>query len=59
MNAILTEFPDLPDTWQVYGGTELPATLEHLGLVQPASQSTRGRLKIIESMTGKNRYGRP
>jgi len=34
MNAVLTEFPDLPDTWQVYGGSELPATLEHLGLIQ-------------------------
>ncbi len=30
-HAILTEFPDLPDTWQLFGGPALPDSLDELG----------------------------
>jgi len=31
LDAIMTEFPDLPDTWQIYGGPALPDSLDGLG----------------------------
>ncbi len=31
MDIILTEFPDLPETWQLYGGQSLPGILDGLG----------------------------
>ena len=30
IDAILTEFPDLPDTWQLFGGPALPGCLDGL-----------------------------
>jgi pSer/pThr/pTyr-binding forkhead associated (FHA) protein len=37
IEAILIELPDLPETWQVYGGVETAELLDALGLVRKAA----------------------
>jgi hypothetical protein len=40
MDAVLVEFPDLPDTWQLFGQEQLPESLNRFGFVeQPAPAS--------------------
>jgi hypothetical protein len=42
IDAILTEFPDLPDTWQLFGGTALPECLDELGFERERAEQTNG-----------------
>ncbi|MEI8373353.1 MAG: FHA domain-containing protein [Planctomycetota bacterium] len=43
IDAILTEFPDLPDTWQLFGGLALPDRLDELGFEREQAEKN-GRI---------------
>jgi hypothetical protein len=34
IDAVLVELPDLPETWQIYGGEQIPAVLDRLGMTR-------------------------
>jgi hypothetical protein len=34
IDATLVELPDLPETWQIYGGEQIPAVLDRLGMTR-------------------------
>ena len=38
IDAVLVELPDLPETWQIYGGGQLVTLLEQLGFRQRAAE---------------------
>lgn len=38
IDAVLVEFPDLPETWQLYGDEQVCGTLDQLGFVHKPSQ---------------------
>ena len=42
LDAVLTEFPDLPDTWQLYGKGSLPDDLDALGFDQQRAEAPAG-----------------
>jgi hypothetical protein len=42
LDAILTEFPDLPDTWQVFGREALPDDLDMLGFEREKAEKAAG-----------------
>jgi len=39
IDAVLVELPDLPDTWQLYGGKQVPKILDQLGFQQQAAEA--------------------
>jgi pSer/pThr/pTyr-binding forkhead associated (FHA) protein len=40
IDAVLVELPDLPDTWQIYGGSQIVESLEHVGFVATREAQT-------------------
>jgi hypothetical protein len=40
LDIIMTEFPDLPDTWQLYGGPALPGCLDELGFAREEAEKS-------------------
>jgi hypothetical protein len=43
IDAVLLELPDLPETWQLYGGPRVAELLDELGLTREAPEPATGQ----------------